>query len=248
MATSAFKSTTKRASIGGSDSAPRSLRRSRSLSRFSHPVAAEPEAEMDYIKNVPRGKFVNTTRGSSTAPFPEISLDDLALEFFSSSSKNESDGGAVEREGRSASRRGEIGRWASDTASSRRRGRSVSRGRGDAVSSTSAASGPKNAASSDAGSRRRRSVSVARSRGDAVPTGDKDAVAADAGTRRRRSLSVARSGANAAPTGDKDAVTVDAGMRRRRSLSVARYQISDSEVRLLPSLIRFCAIRDFLFV
>ncbi|XP_057767453.1 uncharacterized protein LOC130987793 isoform X2 [Salvia miltiorrhiza] len=227
MATSAFKSTTERASIGGS-TPHRSLRRSRSLSRFSRPIAPEPEAEMDYIKNVPRGKFVNTTRGS-TAPFPEISLDDLALEFFSSSSKNESDGAAVEREGRSASRRGEIGRWASDTASSRRRGRSVSRGRGEAVSSGSAASGgPKNAVSSDASSRRRRSISVARSRGDAAPATDKDAVAADAGTRRRRSLSVARTSGNAVPSGGKDAVAADAGTRRR-SLSVARYQISDSE-------------------
>ncbi|KAH6772066.1 hypothetical protein C2S51_010470 [Perilla frutescens var. frutescens] len=205
MATSAFKSTTKRASIGGSsfeDSAPRSLRRSRSLSRFSRPVAPERETEIDYNKDVPRGKFVNTMRGS-TAPFPEISLDDLALEFFSSSSKNESDGGVLERserEGRSVSRRGEIGRWASDTASSRRKGRSVSRGRGDAVSSSSAASAAKNAVSSDAGSRRRRSVSVARSRGNAVSSGVKDA-----------------------------AVPSDAGTRRRRSLSVARYQISDSE-------------------
>ncbi|XP_042062606.1 uncharacterized protein LOC121806569 isoform X2 [Salvia splendens] len=212
MATSAFKSTTKRASIGAAsaseDSAHRSLRRSRSL-------APDP----DYLKNVPRGKFVNTTRGTTTAPFPEISLDDLALDFFSSSSKTESDGGAAEREGRSASRFGEIGRWASDTASSRRRGRSVSRGRGDAVSISSAASGPKIASSSDGSSRRRRSVSVARNR---APATDKD----DAGTRRRRSLSVARGSGKAVPTGEKDS---DAGMRRRRSLSVARYQISDSE-------------------
>ncbi|XP_047952263.1 uncharacterized protein LOC125197541 isoform X3 [Salvia hispanica] len=171
MATSAFKSTTKRASIG-EDSAHRSLRRSRSLSR---PTAPDP----DYIKNVPRGEFVNTTRGTATAPFPEISLDDLALDFFSSSSKTESDGGG---------RFGEIGRWASDTASSRRRGRSVSRSRGDAVSISSAASGPNIAASSDGSSRRRRSVSVARNRGNAAPAADKD----DAGTRRRRSLSVAR--------------------------------------------------------
>ncbi|XP_047939705.1 uncharacterized protein LOC125187203 [Salvia hispanica] len=213
MATSAFKSTTKRATSGYSDH-----RRSRSLSRFSRSIAPE----IDYIKIAPRGKFVNTARGT-TAPFPEISLDDLALELFSSSSKNESDGGAVEREGRSASRRGvgEIGRWASDTASSRRRGRSVSRGRGDAASISSAASGPKNAVS-----RRRRSVSVAR---NATPTTDKDAVAADLGTRRRRSLSVARSSANAVPIRDKDAVAAEAGTRRRRSMSVARYQISDSE-------------------
>ncbi|KAL0425295.1 UNVERIFIED_CONTAM: hypothetical protein Sradi_1064300 [Sesamum radiatum] len=167
MATSAFKSTTKRAAIGGSssgDSTRSSLRRSRSLSRFSRPIAPEPDTETDYNKNVPRGKFVNTTRGSKM-PFPEISLDDLALEFFSSSSKNdnESDGGVVEgngREGRSVSRRAEIGRWASDTASSRRRGRSVSRARGNVVSSNSASA--KNVISSDAGSRRRRSLSVAR--------------------------------------------------------------------------------------
>ncbi|KAL6494372.1 hypothetical protein OROGR_031172 [Orobanche gracilis] len=168
MASSAFKSATKRASIGGSsseDSSIRSLRRSRSVSRFSHPIAPEQETETDYNKIVPRGKFVNTTRGSSMA-FPEISLDDLALELFSSSSKNdnESDGVVVERkerEGRLVSRRGEIGRWASDTASSRRRGRSVSRTRGGDVVSCSSTSGAKKVISSDGGSRRR-SLSVAK--------------------------------------------------------------------------------------
>ncbi|KAK6127732.1 hypothetical protein DH2020_038538 [Rehmannia glutinosa] len=103
--------------------------------------AAAPSAVRVASADSP-GKFVNTTRGSTT-PFPEISLDDLALEFFSSSSKNEneSDGVVVERkgrEGRSASRHGEIGRWASDTASSRRRGRSVSKTRGNVVSCSSA--------------------------------------------------------------------------------------------------------------
>lgn len=212
MATSAFKSTTKRASIGGSsseDSGSRSLRRSRSLSRFSRPT---PEGELDYNKNAPKGKFVNTTRGS-TAEFPEISLDDLAIEFFSSSSMNESDGGVVgknEREGRSVSRRGEIGRWASDTASSRRRERSVSRPRGGSVSSGSGL-GTKNAVSSDANSRRRRSLSVVRSRGDA--------------------------GSGGSAAGAKSTVPYDAGSRRRRSLSVARYQISDSEVGFAFSFI-----------
>ncbi|KAG8379414.1 hypothetical protein BUALT_Bualt07G0086000 [Buddleja alternifolia] len=169
MATSAFKSTTKRASISGSSSedsssaATRSLRRSRSLSRFSRPTA---ESVLDSNNGAPKGKFVNTARGSTTQ-FPEISLDDLALEFFSSSSSmNEKgrDAGAVEgkeREGRSVSRRGEIGRWASDTASSRRRGRSVSKTRDDVVSGSSA-SGAKNVISSDAPPRRRRSLSVAR--------------------------------------------------------------------------------------
>ncbi|KAG8388071.1 hypothetical protein BUALT_Bualt02G0087000 [Buddleja alternifolia] len=159
MATSSFKSTTKRAPFGSSSSED-SSRRSRSLSRFSRPIA---DSEPDYNKNAPRGKFVNTKRGSAT-PFPEISLDDLALEFFSSSSnsknENESDGGGrglVERQGRSVARR-----WETDTASSRRKGRSVSRTRGgDAVSSSSASRG-KNVFSSDAGSRRRRSLSVSR--------------------------------------------------------------------------------------
>lgn len=169
MATSAFKSTTKRTPIRGSSSsedsssASRSLRRSRSLSRFSRPVHPECETERpvpDYNNTGPRGKFVNTLRGS--AAFPEISLDDLALEFFGSSSRteNESDVGGLrerkEREGRS------VGRWASDTASSRRRGRSVSRSRGDSVLNSSAFEGNKIVSSSDAGSRRRRSLSVAR--------------------------------------------------------------------------------------
>ncbi|GFP85045.1 putative late blight resistance protein homolog r1b-14 [Phtheirospermum japonicum] len=210
MASSAFKSTTKRASIGCSssdDSGRRSLRRSRSLSRFSHPIAPEPETETDYNNNVPRGKFVNTTRGSTTTSFPEISLDDLALELFSSSSKNdnESDGVVVERkerEGRSVSRRGEVGRWASDTASSRRKGRSVSRNRGDVVPNSSA-SGGLNSILSDAGSRRRRSLSVARTRGDVASS----------------------SAASAA----KNVISSDMGSRRRRSLSVAKFQISDSE-------------------
>ncbi|KAI3454983.1 hypothetical protein Pfo_011646 [Paulownia fortunei] len=170
MATSTFKSKTKRASIGGSSSedsssTSRSLRRSRSLSRFSRPIEPEPDDVAQYNKNAPKEKFVNPSRGPTTQ-FPEISLDDLALEFFSYSSRNEngSDGGVMEskeREGCSVSRRGEIGRWASDTASSRRKGRSVSRTRGDVVSSSSA-SRAKNVSSSDTGSRRRRSQSVAR--------------------------------------------------------------------------------------
>lgn len=72
---------------------------------------------------------MNTKRGSE---FPDLSLDDLALEFFSSSQEKSGDegrGGGCSREGRSATRGGEIGRFASDTASSKRRGRSVSRQR-----------------------------------------------------------------------------------------------------------------------
>ncbi|CAA2989120.1 Hypothetical predicted protein [Olea europaea subsp. europaea] len=169
MATSAFKSTSKRTTIGGSISedpstTSRSHRRSRSHSRFSRPeVASEP-----------KGKFVNTGRGSGDCT--EISLDDLAIEFFSLRKENESDEGAVqgEREGLSVSHhRGEsggggseIGRWASDTASSRRRGRSVSRSGGSdskrSIVSSGSGGGGKSVTPAEAGSRRRRSLSVAR--------------------------------------------------------------------------------------
>ncbi|CAA2939537.1 Hypothetical predicted protein [Olea europaea subsp. europaea] len=163
MATSAFKSTSKRTTIGGSSSEDstsnsRSHRRSRSLSRFSRPV----------VVSEPKGKFVNTVRGSGECT--EISLDDLALEFFSSRNENESDVGAGERKGRSISRHGggssEIGRWGSDTASSRRRGRSVLRSVGgdskSYVVSNGSGGGSKNVTPAEAGPRRRRSLSVAR--------------------------------------------------------------------------------------
>ncbi|KAL3512589.1 hypothetical protein ACH5RR_025306 [Cinchona calisaya] len=194
MATSAFKSTTKRLSIGGGgsgssgsgsstgaadDSVSSSItnkthRRSRSLSVFSRRLPSELEEEEetrnDY-RTPPRGKFVNTVRGSE---FPEISLDDLALEFFSSSSSkddnkrsnNDEEIESGERGRSRSSRRGsQIGRWASDTESSKRRGRSVSRPRdaGEATKVVSNGAGSK-AVASDANSRRRRSVSVARRR------------------------------------------------------------------------------------
>ncbi|KAI9175164.1 hypothetical protein LWI28_028394 [Acer negundo] len=133
MATSAFKSTTKRSVIGASpnsctttdssssSSANRSSaahRRSRSLSRFSRRLPAQ---DMLSDEATPRGKFVNTVRGSG---FPEISLDDLAIEFFDSSADR----------GRSAARNEEAVRPRNDGRSggagrgeSVRRGRSVSR-------------------------------------------------------------------------------------------------------------------------
>ncbi|GMP23136.1 hypothetical protein CsSME_00000849 [Camellia sinensis var. sinensis] len=82
MATSAFKSTTKRMSINSpsntaaeSGSSTKPHCRSRSLSRFSRLLPDLPE-----FTDAPRGRFVNIARGSA---FPEISLDDLAIEFFS---------------------------------------------------------------------------------------------------------------------------------------------------------------------
>ncbi|CAK9143464.1 unnamed protein product [Ilex paraguariensis] len=128
MATSAFKSTTKRNPIGStsnsdsSASSNKTHRRSRSLSRFS-PRLPEPSADFG-DGPVPRGRFVNTSRGSG---FPEISLDDLAFEFFPLKDSFRVDETECSERDRSGRRSSKIGRWASDTASSQRRGRSVSR-------------------------------------------------------------------------------------------------------------------------
>lgn len=183
MATSAFKSTTRRLSIvgaggGGPDDSSSSSsngkpphRRSRSLSRFSRRLLSELEEE-DY-RAAPRGKFVNTVRGSD---FQEISLDDLALQFFSSkdnnsnddkSSKNGKSNNDEEINSGERSRGSEIGRWASETASSARRGRSVSRHhREPAFEDKKVVSNGSSAkiGNSEANSRRRRSLSVARYR------------------------------------------------------------------------------------
>ncbi|KAJ0986972.1 hypothetical protein J5N97_005328 [Dioscorea zingiberensis] len=106
MATSAFKSTTKRSSVGGGGGGGGvDHRRSRSLShgpgRYPPASPAVDSAELP----TPRGRFVNTSRGSG---FPEISLDDLADEFFKAGTDGDGDhrGGGVSprRRGRSASR------------------------------------------------------------------------------------------------------------------------------------------------
>ncbi|XP_057970171.1 uncharacterized protein LOC131159339 [Malania oleifera] len=158
MATSAFRSATKRTPIGASSlsteessSSNRSAarRRSRSLSRFSR---RPPESECYDEAPAPRGKFVNTTRGSM---FPEISLDDLAIELFS----NEK---SVER-GRPSRQSPNI---SSSTASSasQRRGRSVSRHGSRVGGGKSSACGSfgEGRVGSDHNPRRRRSVSVVR--------------------------------------------------------------------------------------
>ncbi|XAR50301.1 hypothetical protein NMG60_11004588 [Bertholletia excelsa] len=163
MATSSFKSTTKRTPVGGpskaedSGSSNRAHRRSRSLSRFSRFL---PDQTPEFGEApAPRGKFVNTVRGSG---FPEISLDDLAIEFFPSKDFAEE----REREtgrGRSSRRFSEISP-ASANNSAQRRGRSVSRQNsriGDGKSGIYKASAGERTVS-DATSRRRRSVSVVR--------------------------------------------------------------------------------------
>ncbi|VFR00806.1 unnamed protein product [Cuscuta campestris] len=186
MATSAFKSTTKRAPIGGvsgevssscsssstsSYSGNRANRRSRSLSRFSRrlPFGEEPPeaAASSGFEPTPRRKFVNTVRGSgSGSAFPEISLDDLAQEFFSR--RDEEIDSSDPDHARSARRGSDIGRWASETASSQRRGRSVSRqssrNSGDRKSIVSDRSRVSNGLpeKAESNSRRRRSVSSVR--------------------------------------------------------------------------------------
>lgn len=164
MATSAFKSTTKRTPIGASSSSAEDSgssnkssahRRSRSLSRFSHRISVPGSDDFDDGVPAPRGKFVNTVRGSG---FPEISLDDLAIEFFHSGDR-----------GRSGSRSSEAGPasvpGASSSSSSLRRGRSVSRqsskAGGDGRGSVCNSSGGGRVVS-ESNSRRRRSVSVVR--------------------------------------------------------------------------------------
>ncbi|KAL8142004.1 hypothetical protein V2J09_015036 [Rumex salicifolius] len=118
MATAAFKSTTKRSSIGGADDTTSSSsggrRRTRSVSRFSHRL---PSELIDFESNTPlpltRRKFVNTVRGSR---FPEISLDDLAIQLFSSGGRGRSSvigssaSAKVQRRGRSVSRQTSSGK------------------------------------------------------------------------------------------------------------------------------------------
>ncbi|OAY47919.1 uncharacterized protein LOC110618318 [Manihot esculenta] len=161
MATSAFRSTTKRTPIAKSSSASTddssssttpasSHRRSRSLSRFSRPLP-HPGDEFSDEAPLPRGKgrFVNTVRGSG---FPDVTLDDLAVQFFGSADR-----------GPSSSRINDVGPG-DNVSVSQRRGRSVSRhgsrvGQGKASAGNSYVGGRVN---SDSNSRRRRSVSVVR--------------------------------------------------------------------------------------
>ncbi|KOM41308.1 hypothetical protein LR48_Vigan04g150600 [Vigna angularis] len=156
MATAAFKSTTKRTSVGASsadDSASSSSlhhRRSRSLSRPArHTFPSRDDDGAD--RRTPKGRFVNTVRGSV---FPEISLDDLAIEFFESANRGRF-GGARTSESEASP---------AGAGASQRRGRSVSRkssGTGDDRKSGVGGGGGVRPVA-DANSRRRRSVSVVR--------------------------------------------------------------------------------------
>ncbi|KAK8710780.1 hypothetical protein V6N13_146090 [Hibiscus sabdariffa] len=158
MATSAFKSTSKRSSPAVSSSSSCSNRtavhrRARSLSRFSRRLPGPVDDEDGEITPAPksRGMFVNTVRGSG---FPEVSLDDLAIELFDSSFRERS----VSWNDDVSPRNGEGGRVVENVA--QRRGRSVSR-QGSSGSSVNNGSGGR-LTSDTASSRRRRSVSVVR--------------------------------------------------------------------------------------
>lgn len=159
MATAAFKSTTKRTPLAALSSADDSTsshrnssshRRSRSLSRFSRRLPAQDTGNGVDEFPAPRGRFVNTARGCG---FPEISLDDLAVEFFESGNR-----------GRSASRHSDASP-ASGNPASQRRGRSVSSWRtgvgNDGKGNVGNSSGGERLISG-ANPRRKRSVSVVR--------------------------------------------------------------------------------------
>lgn len=171
MATSAFKSTTRRPGIGASsssdDSASSTLgkahRRSRSLSRFSRRL---PEPDYFVEPPISKGKrFVNTDRGSD---FLDISLDDLAAQLFSDDRDSE-----IESAGRGRPSRRDSSTVPSPAAAelSQRRGRSVTRQKsslaGDAKSGVSVSNSGRDRSArhksvTDHNSRRRRSLSVAR--------------------------------------------------------------------------------------
>ncbi|XP_039805491.1 serine/arginine repetitive matrix protein 2-like isoform X2 [Panicum virgatum] len=111
------------------------VRRSRSLSRFPPPSPPPEDAA------TPSSRFVNKVRGGGRGGLPpEISLDDLADEFFRARAESEDDedeDAAVARgrprypapaeKGGGGGRRSSTARYARETESSRQRERSVSR-------------------------------------------------------------------------------------------------------------------------
>ncbi|CAN8302506.1 unnamed protein product [Cochlearia groenlandica] len=147
-------------SSSSSNSARRSSipRRYRSLSRFSHRM---PDLDSEATP-MRKGKFVNTVRGSN---FAEISLDDLAVEFFESFSSES---------GLSSGERGRRSGQGEEDTRSQRRGRSVSRvgGNGGGLRSSGENCGDAirgraiEADREKPNSRRRRSLSVVRRRID----------------------------------------------------------------------------------
>ncbi|XP_066371087.1 uncharacterized protein [Miscanthus floridulus] len=123
-----------RQAAGGGSSGGGSVRRSRSLSRFPPPSPSPEDAA------TPSSRFVTKVRGGGGFP-PEVSLDDLADEFFRARAESEGDDDeeetAAPARGRSrlpapaerggGGRRSSTARYARETESSRQRERSVSR-------------------------------------------------------------------------------------------------------------------------
>ncbi|KAL9282995.1 hypothetical protein AtEden1_Chr5g0136361 [Arabidopsis thaliana] len=224
MATSAFNSTMKRttslakSSESGDDSSystrRSASRRHRSLSRFSHRMP-DPDIEVTPMR---KGKFVNTVRGSG---FGEISLDDLAVEFFESFS-GESEISSGER-GRSGLRNSGGG-TGGEITNSQRRGRSVSR-----VGSGGSNGGLRRLDADTESSRRRRSLSRQPASNNRGGSSKVDSVSNNSS--RRRSVSrqpnerVKVENSGGVIEGDRE----NANSRRRRSLSVVRRRIENSE-------------------
>uniref|UniRef100_A0A0A9FFW0 Uncharacterized protein n=1 Tax=Arundo donax TaxID=35708 RepID=A0A0A9FFW0_ARUDO len=131
-----------RAAAGGSGGGV-SVRRSRSLSRFPPPSPSPQDAAA--AAATPSSRFVNKVRGAGGGAggggLPEISLDDLADEFFRARAESEDDDdedvvvargrsrfpSPAERGGSGGGRRSSTARYARETESSRQRWRSVSR-------------------------------------------------------------------------------------------------------------------------
>ncbi|KAF8099631.1 hypothetical protein N665_0240s0006 [Sinapis alba] len=228
MATSVLKRTTTlaKSSESGDDSSystRRSIpRRHRSLSRFSHRTP-DPDADVTPMR---KGKFVNTVRGSG---FGEISLDDLAVEFFESFS-SESGLSSSER-GRSGSRKSSGGGGVGDASNSQRRGRSVSR------VGSSGNGGLRRLDADTESSRRRRSLSRNPSTREITgKSGGLDPGSSNSSRRRSVSRQPPRERVN---PGEKSGSSVRGraigadrekeNSRRQRSLSVVRRRIDNSE-------------------
>lgn len=129
-------------SASSSSSSSLHHRRSRSLSRPPRSLFSRDNGA------TPKGRFVNTVRGSD---FPEISLDDLAIEFFESANR-----------GRLDSRNSESEATPAGETALQRRGRSVSRRNSGVGDDRRSSIGGGSRPVSDANSRRRRSLSVVR--------------------------------------------------------------------------------------
>ncbi|XP_043697380.1 uncharacterized protein LOC122648194 isoform X4 [Telopea speciosissima] len=237
MATSAFKSTTKRSPIGAAsnvdDAASSSNhsathhRRSRSLSRFSGRSHALESDELPAA--TPRSRFVNTVRGSG---FPEIiSLDDLANDFFPLNLKDKYPDTDILRE------------------SERGRSRSSSARRTSAIGGTYSSatiSGTKGASHSQ---EQRRGRSVSRQHGRLGGTANASASTGIAfpdncsNSRRRRSLSVARCQFSDSeidhPTGDGEGTALYVAMRKelRHAVKEIRTELEQAMVKTRPTVL-----------